>query len=101
MPAAAKTTHVLPSNGHWIVKKADAKAALVFPTKKEATAEAVRRIKKEKAAQVVVHDIGGSFHIAASHGLPKLSPSPGKSKLGRQAIKKAVSSVVRAELIGE
>ncbi len=87
---AAKATHVIPVNGHWIVKKSGAQATGVFASKKEATSEALRIAKAAKAGQVAVHNTTGMFSAKALHGLPKVQTSPHESEIGTRAIKTAI-----------
>ena len=97
----AKTTHVIPSGGQWIVKKSGGKNTSVFTTEKEAKNEALRIAKSAKSGQVVVHGPAGTFHAEGIHGMPKLQTPPRASKLGKSAIKKAIAKVIRARLAGE
>lgn len=97
---SAKTTHVLPAGGRWIVKKPDGKTTGAYPTEREARDVALRLTKASKEGQVVIHSPAG-FTSEALHGLPKVQPPPRGSKLGKNAIKKAVSKVVRARLADE
>jgi hypothetical protein len=50
---------------------------------------------------VVVFSRTGLFRVAESHGLPEIPPSRHKSKLGRNAINRAVGRVVMTRLMAE
>jgi hypothetical protein len=97
---SAKTTHVLPKNGGWTVMKEGwaSRRAIVYPTQKEAI-EAAREInQRASAGQVVIHLRNGLTRRLDVHGLPELQRSRLKSTLGRKAIERAVSAVIRERL---
>jgi hypothetical protein len=95
-----KTTHVIPTDAGWVVKKPGSVSTL-FPTQKEAKNRALRIAKAGNSGQVIVHSRTGTFHVAATYGLTKLSKQQAKSKLGRKAIRRAVGKVVVARLLTE
>jgi hypothetical protein len=97
-----RTTHVIPVEDGWIVKKSG-RAAILFPTRKEAVDRAVRLSKAAKAAQVVVHSPSGLFRVVESHGLRKRKRkwSPDRSTLGRKAIRRAVGQTIVERLLAE
>jgi hypothetical protein len=97
----SKTTHVIPAKNGWLVRKSGNGAGFLFPTQKEATEKAIRLSKAAKAGQVVVFSRSGLFRVAESHGLPEIPPSRHKSKLGRNAINRAVGKVVMTRLMAE
>ena len=100
---AAKTTHVVPKNGGWAVRKEGSAKSRVamYPTQKEAVDAAREIVRRASAGQVVVHGIDGSMRTRESHGLPVVQNPPRKSKLGSKAIEKAVSTVIRERLSTE
>ena len=95
-----RTTHVIPVEDGWIVKKSG-RPAIPFSTRKEALDRAVRMSKAAKAAQVVVHSPSGLFRVVESHGLRKRKWSPDRSTLGRKAIRKAVGQTIVELLLAE
>lgn len=97
----AKTTHVIPAKDGWLVRKSGNGSGALFPTQREATDRAIRMSKAAKAGQVVVFSRDGMFRVVESHGLPEIQRSRLKSKLGRNAIRKAVGKVVLARLMAE
>lgn len=99
----AKTTHVVPKNGEWAVKReGSAKGAVgVYSTQKKAIDAARASARRASAGQVVIHSIDGSIRTEETHGLPVVQTPPRKSKLGTKAIEKAVSSVILERLAGE
>jgi hypothetical protein len=96
-----KTTHVIPAKGGWLVRKPGNGTGTLFPTQKEATDRAIRLSKATKAGQVVVFSRDGMFRVVESHGLPEIRRAHLKSKLGRNAIRRAVGKVVLARLMAE
>ena len=100
---AAKTTHVVPKNGRWAVKKeGSAKSRVgVYSTQKEAIDAAREIVRRTSAGQVVIHGIDGSNRTRESHGLPVIQNPPRKSKLGSKATEKAVSTVICERLSTE
>jgi hypothetical protein len=98
---SSKTTHVLPLNDGWTVRREDSASRNVYPTQKEAV-EAARKINRRKSAgQVVVHLCNGLTRRLDVHGLPELQRSRLKSTLGRKAIERAVSAVIRERLLSD
>ena len=89
----ARTFHVYGSDGVWAVKK-EGQRASTFRTKGEAVATAVRRSKKAKAAQVVVHGKDGRILEYRVHGMPKILDHPRKGRLSSRKIAAAVGKVV-------
>ena len=100
---SAKTTHVIPKNGGWAVKKEGSanRNASVYSTQKEAIEAAREIVRRTSAGQVVIHLLDGSMRTRDIHGLPKLQHAPRKSKLGSKAIERAVSAVIRERLSGD
>jgi len=99
----AKTTHVIPQNGGWAVKKEDSanRTTSVYPTQREAIEAAREIVQRTSAGQVVIHHRDGSMRTRYIHGLPKVQRPPRKSKLGSKAIERAVSTVIRERLSGD
>lgn len=100
---SAKTTHVIPRNGGWAVKKeGSAKSRIsMFSTQKDAIEAAREIVQRAPAGQIVIHGLDGSIRTREVHGLPAVQTPPQKSKLGSKAIEKAVSTVIRERLSGE
>jgi hypothetical protein len=118
---AAKTTHIIPRDGGWIVKKEPAKeparffverrgdqwavkrpgakrASAVYATQKEAIDAARKTVLRSSAGQIVVHNRNGSIRWRDLHGLPAVQRPPRRSQLGTKAIERAVSTVIRERL---
>ena len=93
---AGISTHVIPREVGWVVKRSARDRGAVFRTKAEAVKAAERLAKRGKAGQVVVHHRNGSFTTRGLRGLPRISNTPVKNSVGTEAIKRAVSAVVRA-----
>jgi hypothetical protein len=89
----AKTLHVYPSDGVWVVKR-EGQRASTFGTRREAFAIAVRRGKKAKSAQVVVHGKDGQILEYRNYGMPKIQEPLGKGRLADKKIATAVGRVV-------
>lgn len=100
---SAKTTHVIPRNGGWAVRKEGSanRSASVYSTQKEAIEAARKIVRRASAGQVVIHCVDGSMRTRDIHGLPELQQPPRKSKLGSKAIERAVSAVIRERLSGD
>lgn len=99
MSVKTRTTHVVPMNGEWAVKKeGSAKSAGVYETQAEAIKAAHEIVRRSSAGQIVVHRRNGSFRIQESHGLPSVQRPPSKSTLSRKSIEQAVSAVLRERL---
>src|SRR5438874_2061070 len=100
---STKTTHVIPGNGRWVVKKegSQKRSPRMYSTQREAIAAAREIVRHTSAGQVVIHSSNGSIRTQEIHGLPAVQNPPRKSKLGSKAIKKAVSTVIRERLSGE
>ena len=99
----AKTTHVIPKNGGWTVKKegfANRRATL-YSTQKEAIQAARDIVQRTSAGQIVIHLLDGSIRTQDIHGLPEVQQPPRKSNLGSKAIERAVSAVIRERLSGD
>jgi hypothetical protein len=99
----AKTTYVIPKNGGWAVTREGAakRNRRVYSTQKEAVNAARDIVQRQSAGQVVILGLNGSIRVRDSHGLPPIQRAPSKSKLGRKAIKKAISTVIRERLLSE
>ncbi len=97
-----RTTHVIPGNGGWVVTREGSgeRSTVVYTTQKEAI-EVAREMLNRKAGQIVIHGRDGSIRFEDVHALPAVRPSRLKSSLGTQAIKEAVSAVIRKRLAGE
>lgn len=92
-----KTLHVYPAkDGGWNLRSVGISSH--FAQKKQAISEAVKLAKTRPAAQVVVHERSGGFHVHFTHGLPSILRSSKKSSLGTENIRKAVSSTIRERL---
>jgi hypothetical protein len=99
----SKTTHIIPKDSGWAVKKEGAakRNSGVYATQKEAIELARGMTKKTSAGQIVVHGRDGSMRFLDVHGLPAVQTPRRKSDLGTKAIKKAVSAVIRERLSKE
>ena len=99
----AKTTHVIPKNGGWAVKKegSPTRSTSVYATQKDAIEAAREIVQRTSAGQVVIHHRDGSIRTRDIHGIPDLQQPPRKSKLGSKAIERAVSTVIRERLSGD
>jgi hypothetical protein len=94
-----RTTHVVPRNGEWAVKKeGSARSVGLYETQAKAIEAARNIVQRSSAGQVVVHGVNGSIRIQESHGLPCIQSPPKKSKLGKKIIERAVSTVLRERL---
>ena len=95
----AKTAHIIPQNDGWVVRKEDVAAPrTVYATQKEAIGAAAKMVKRTAAGQIVIHERNGSMRWRDSHGLPVVQRTRRKSSLGTDAIKRAVSAVIRERL---
>src|SRR5271166_1449620 len=74
---------------------------VVYSTQKQAIDAARKIVHNAKAGQIVVHGRDGSVHLGEVHGLPTVQTSRRKSDLGTEAIKRAVSMVIRERLEGK
>ncbi len=99
----AKTTHVIPKNGGWAFRKEGYTnhTTSVYSTQKEAMEAAREIVQRMSAGQVVIHVRDGYMRTRYSHGLPEVQRLARKSKLGRKAIERAVSTVIRERLSGD
>jgi hypothetical protein len=81
-----RTIHVFHTDDGWAVKKEGQRASL-YRTRRTAFDSAVRRAKKSKGAQVVVHGVNGGVTARRRYGLPKIQVAPGKlSKAGEKVV---------------
>ena len=99
----AKTTHVLPENGGWAIKRQGSPTSRtigVYPTQKEAILAARALVRRGYRGEVVIHHRSGST-TSKEFYLPAIQRSAVKSSLGRRAIKKAVYAVIRERLARE
>jgi hypothetical protein len=99
----AKTLHVFPSNGSWLVKR-EGKAGKVFLTKREAVNAARMTIKKETAGQFVVHGKDGEIKEYGVFGMTPVQDPPEKSARAREiarVVGKLALSRVQANPPGE
>ncbi len=99
---AAKTVHVFPSDGTWVVKK-EGKSGKIFVTQGEAV-QAARKSVKKKAGQFVVHGTDGQIK---DHGAYRMTPVQDPPRKSRRAgdIERAVGEIslrrVQADAIRE
>ena len=99
-----KTTHVVPSDDGWAVMREGRHRASsirqngVYSTQKQALKAARDILQRSAAGQIVVHGRNGSMRWRDVHGLPAVQKPPRKSDLGTEAIKRAVSAVIRQRL---
>ena len=77
---AQKTIHVYRSEGVWAVKKAG-DAERVFPTQRAAVAAAKDTVKKQNAAQFVVHGKNGEILDYGTYGIVRIQDPPKKSRI--------------------
>lgn len=70
-------------------------------TQKEAIDAAREIVRQMPAGQVVIFGRDGSIKRRDIHGLREVQRSPLRSNLGRKAIEKAVSTVIRERLSGD
>jgi len=98
----AKTTHVIPKNGGWVVKKEGSanRRSSLYSTQKAAIEAARDIVQGTPSGQIVIHRLNGSMRTQDIHGLPELQRPPRKSKLGTRAIERAVPAVTRERLSG-
>lgn len=102
MSKGIKSTHVVPRDGEWVVKKeGSTKSAGLYETQAKAIEAARNLVRGSSAGQVVVHGVNGSIRISESHGLPSVQSSPKKSDLGKRTIERAVSTVLLKRLSGD
>ena len=110
----AKTTYIVPQQDGWAVKKESsdefavnngdqsapkkAPTERVYSTQRKAVEAARRMTRRSSASQIVVFGRDGSIRRREVHGLPTVQRSRLKSDLGRKAIEKAVSAVIRERL---
>lgn len=71
-----------------------------FGGKAAAATKAKLLVEPAGAGQVVVHDSQGACKVVFRRGLMRLQQLPYRSKRGRQAIRRAVSGVIRDRLAG-
>ena len=97
-----KTTHVVPRNGEWAVKKEGSRRSSgLYDTQAKAIEAARDLARRSSAGQVVVHGVNGSIRISESHGLPSVQSPHKKSEIGKKTIEKAISTVLRERLSGD
>jgi hypothetical protein len=82
----------------WVIKTTKASTPKYFKNRKAATAEAKRQLG-DQPGQVSVFYPSGKIQVEVLQGLPRVRSIPAKSKLSVADIQKAVSSVVRANLL--
>ena len=99
----AKTTHVIPKNGGWAVRKEGSanRRTSLYSTQKEAIQAARDIVRRTSAGQIVIHRLDGSIRTRDIHGLPEVQQPPRKSELGSKAIERADSTVIRERLSGD
>jgi hypothetical protein len=88
---AAKTVHVFPSDGTWVVKT-EGKSGKIFVTQSEAIQAARKSVKTEQAGQFVVHGTDGKIK---DHGAYRMTPVQDPPKKSRRAsdIERAVGEI--------
>jgi hypothetical protein len=100
---AAKTVHVFPSDGTWVVKR-EGKSGKIFVTQGEAIRAARKSVKTEKAGQFVVHGTDGKIRERGAYRMTPVQDPPKKSRRA-SAIERAVGEVslrhVQADAIRE
>jgi hypothetical protein len=110
----AKTTHIIPREHGWAVKREGSdvlvakngnqsavkkpRAERVYTSQKQAIDAARRIAERSSASQIVVHGRDGSIRWREVHGLPAVQKPPQKSDLGTKAIERAVFAVIRDRL---
>jgi hypothetical protein len=100
---AAKTVHVFPSDGTWVVKR-EGKSGKTFVTQGEAIQAARKSVRTEKAGQFVVHGTDGKIK---DHGAYRMTPVKDPPRKSRRAgdIERAVGEIslrrVQADAIRE
>jgi len=95
----AKTVHVYPSEGTWVVKR-EGKSGKVFVTQREAVEAARHSAKTEEAGQFVVHGTDGKIK---DHGVYRMTPvqdPPRKSRRARE-IEQAVGEISLRRVQGD
>ncbi|HUQ93868.1 MAG TPA: DUF2188 domain-containing protein [Bryobacteraceae bacterium] len=95
-----KTTHIVPLNGGWAVKKEGSadRDSVVHSTQRAAMEVARGMAQRVTSSQIVIHRRDGSIRLRDIHGLPAVQVPRRKSDLGTKAIEKAVSTVIRQRL---
>lgn len=76
---AAKTVHVFPSDGTWVVKR-EGKSGKIFVTQREAVQAARKSVKTEKAGQFVVHGTDGKIEEHGAYRMTAVQDPPKKSR---------------------
>src|ERR1043165_6052393 len=79
---AAKTVHVFPSNGTWVVKR-EGKSGKRFGTQGEAVQAARKSVRMERAGQFVVHGENGKITDHGAYGMTRVQDPPKKSRRAR------------------
>ena len=93
----ARTVHVYPLRGKWVVRRDATGASNVFSTQKEAIEKARSLARDLAPSQVVVIGRSGIIRGSITHGFPKVSDPPIKSGRFRK-IEKAVGKVALERL---
>lgn len=88
---AAKTVHVFPTNGAWVVKR-EGKSGKIFVTQCEAIQAALKSVRTEKAGQFVVHGADGSIKDHEVYRMTPVQDPPRKSRRARD-IERAVGEI--------
>ena len=86
---------------HWAAKKPlTERRSAVYATQKQAIDAARELAQRSSESQIVIHNRNGSMQRRDVRGLPEVQTPPLKSDLGTNAIRRAVSAVIR-ERLGE
>jgi len=100
---AAKTVHVFPLDGTWVVKR-EGKSGKIFVTQGEAVQAARKSLQTEKAGQFVVHGTDGKIKDHGTYRMTRVQDPPRKSRRAAD-IERAVSEIslrrVQADAIRE
>lgn len=87
----ARTLHVYPSDGGWVVQK-EGKTAELFATQREAVNAARQTVKDKTVGQLVVHGKDGRIREHESYGMTTIQDPPKRSKLAKR-IRRAVGTL--------
>ncbi|MFN0103184.1 MAG: DUF2188 domain-containing protein [Bryobacteraceae bacterium] len=98
----AKSTHIIPTDGGWVIRREGASPGWgdgLYSLQREAVAAARLLTRRESVGQIVIHGRNGSMRITDVRGIRPVRSRRRKSSLGRTAIKKAISAVLRERLL--
>lgn len=99
---AAKTVHVFPSDGTWVVKR-EGKSGKIFVTQGEAIQAARKSVKTEKAGQFVVHGTDGKIKDHEAYRMTPVQDPPRKSRragdieraVGEISLRRVLANAIR------